>query len=115
MSRVRDVIEHLRALKRHLKEMAAHYDELTPLMRANGSAKHVSRVEQSLQEGQAGLRAALAEVEGLGIHVKDIDIGLVDFPSLRDGRVVYLCWKVDEPAIAYWHELDAGYAGRKPI
>jgi hypothetical protein len=42
-------------------------------------------------------------------------MGIVDFPSLRDGREVYLCWRVDEPTVAYWHDLDAGFRGRQPL
>lgn len=49
------------------------------------------------------------------IIVRDLDRGLVDFPSLRDGREVFLCWEEGEPQIAYWHDLDAGYAGRQPL
>jgi hypothetical protein len=47
--------------------------------------------------------------------VKDIDQGLVDFPALRDGRVVFLCWMVDEPEIGYWHEIDDGFRGRRAL
>jgi hypothetical protein len=49
------------------------------------------------------------------IIVRDLDRGLVDFPSLREGREVFLCWEEGEPEIAYWHELDAGYDGRQPL
>lgn len=49
------------------------------------------------------------------IQLKDLDRGLVDFPALRDGREVFLCWEQGEPDIAFWHDLDAGYAGREPL
>ncbi|MCX8090434.1 MAG: DUF2203 domain-containing protein [Verrucomicrobiae bacterium] len=49
------------------------------------------------------------------IQIKDLDRGLVDFPSLRDGREVFLCWEQGEPDIEFWHDLDAGYAGREPL
>jgi len=51
----------------------------------------------------------------LDIEVRDLDVGLVDFLGLREGRVIYLCWSVDEPTLAYWHELNAGYRGRQPL
>ena len=54
-------------------------------------------------------------VSELGILVKDLDTGLVDFPALRDGREVYLCWKLGEPHIAWWHETSTGFAGRLPL
>jgi hypothetical protein len=47
--------------------------------------------------------------------LKGLDEGLLDFPSEHEGRVVYLCWRFDEPRIAWWHEIDAGFAGREPI
>ena len=55
------------------------------------------------------------ELEQVGCYLKDVHTGLVDFPALHEGRVVYLCWRVGEPSVAYWHEVDAGFAGRRPI
>jgi hypothetical protein len=55
------------------------------------------------------------EIEDLGVLVKDFRTGLCDFPHLKDGRVIYLCWKMDEDSVRYWHEVDAGFAGRQPI
>lgn len=57
----------------------------------------------------------IAEINALGIEVKDLETGLIDFPSLREGRVVYLCWRLGESDIAWWHEVDAGFAGRTPL
>jgi hypothetical protein len=51
----------------------------------------------------------------MGIHVKDLDTGLIDFSALRDGREVYLCWRVGEDDIQFWHEVEAGFAGRQSI
>jgi hypothetical protein len=62
------------------------------------------------------LRAAAARLQEMEIVLRDLDRGLVDFPSLRDGREVYLCWvETEEHGIEYWHDLDAGYAGREPL
>ncbi len=55
------------------------------------------------------------QIEALGATVKDINSGLVDFLSHRDGREIYLCWRYDEPHLGYWHDLDAGFAGRQPL
>jgi hypothetical protein len=60
------------------------------------------------------IRAELQQVQDMGIDVKAAD-GLVDFHSQLGGRTVYLCWRFGEPSISHWHELDAGFAGRKPI
>lgn len=61
------------------------------------------------------LEAGVKGIMGMGVLVKDIDMGLVDFLSVRDGREIYLCWKYGEEELAYWHDLNAGYQGRRPI
>jgi hypothetical protein len=64
------------------------------------------------------MRVLRQEIEGLaaeGIVLRDADTGLVDFPSRREGRVVYLCWRPEEDRIGYWHDLNTGFAGRKPL
>ena len=55
------------------------------------------------------------ELERLGLVVRDVDRGLVDFPAFVAGREVYLCWLDDEPAVAHWHEIEAGFRGRRPL
>lgn len=55
------------------------------------------------------------EIESLGVQIKDFRKGLVDFPYDHDGRIVYLCWKLDEDEIGWWHEIEAGFAGRQPL
>ena len=62
------------------------------------------------------LTLRISELEGLGVQLKDFDRGLVDFPSLRDGRVVLLCWQLGEgDEVQWWHDVDAGFAGRQPL
>ena len=62
------------------------------------------------------LTAKLSELEDLGVQLKDFERGLVDFPSLRDGRVVLLCWQLGEgDELEWWHDVDAGFAGRTPL
>ena len=61
------------------------------------------------------LNRQVRHIQALGILVKDFDRGLVDFPHLRDGREVFLCWELDEDDIEFWHEVDAGYAGRERL
>ena len=63
----------------------------------------------------AALTAAVERVNELGAEIKDLDIGLIDFPSLYHGREVLLCWKLGEERIGYWHGTDEGFRGRKPI
>ena len=68
-------------------------------------------LERSAREVQAGLE----EIQGLGGVIKDLGLGLVDFPHLRGGREVNLCWRFGEQHITHWHGLDEGFAGRKPL
>jgi hypothetical protein len=57
----------------------------------------------------------LSEINAIGVQVKDLDIGLLDFPCKVDGEIVLLCWKMGEPTISHWHGTEEGYAGRRPI
>ena len=61
------------------------------------------------------LFAAAEQLEAMDIVLRDADRGLVDFPSIRDGEEIYLCWEAGEPRVAWWHEPDAGFAGRQPL
>jgi hypothetical protein len=61
------------------------------------------------------LNTQLRRIQKLGMQIKDFDRGLVDFPHLRDGREVFLCWELDEDDIDFWHEIDDGYAGRERL
>ena len=58
---------------------------------------------------------ALEEIDSIGVQIKDLDIGLLDFPCLLDGETVLLCWKRGEPRIEFWHRIEDGFAGRQPI
>jgi hypothetical protein len=72
-------------------------------------------MEAELRRGEERMRELQEELAQLGVELKDFFIGLIDFRSMQDGREVYLCWKLGEPDVGHWHELDAGYAGRRPI
>lgn len=64
----------------------------------------------------AEIRALVGTIADMGVEVKDLDVGLIDFPSVRRGRQIYLCWRLGEgDRIAWWHELHMGFAGRRPI
>jgi hypothetical protein len=59
--------------------------------------------------------STITEIEETGALVKDFRIGLCDFPHLKEGRVIYLCWKMDEDKVRFWHEIESGFSGRQPI
>ena len=61
------------------------------------------------------VRDLLARIQGLGIVIRDIERGLIDFPAVIEGSEVYLCWQFDEPEIEYWHDLESGFGGRQPL
>jgi hypothetical protein len=68
-----------------------------------------------VSEGFIELRESMLELREREIVLRDLDRGLVDFPALRDGQEVYLCWEEGEPEIGFWHEPDAGFGGRRPL
>ncbi len=72
-------------------------------------------IEQHLKEDSLKLRNYVDELEELGVVIKSITEGLVDFPAELSGRPIELCWKYNEPEIGFWHELEAGFAGRRSV
>ena len=88
------------------------------IMMLGGSIPDHEELAKKRSEGlrlTAQLKQAIERIQETGCVVKDLDQGLIDFPSLLDGREVYLCWKLGEERIAYWHGLEEGFAGRKPL
>jgi hypothetical protein len=85
--------------------------------RENGSPEHTEYVsrKQATQGLVEEFDARFREIQAMGCFVKDINQGLVDFYSVRNGRLIFLCWKLGEKGILHWHELNAGYTGRQPI
>jgi Uncharacterized conserved protein (DUF2203) len=107
---VREIVRRLQAAQRTLA--AEGFDSgFAALAEVSGGA-YGGRVR-----AEAVVAAALGfqQLEQLDLVVRDLESGLIDFPALRDGREVYLCWHVDETAVGHWHAAEAGYAGRRPI
>ena len=73
------------------------------------------RIKLRMQGVIDQMAAAVARIDGLGITLRDIERGLIDFPALVSGRQVWLCWQLGEDRIGFWHELDEGFGGRRPI
>ena len=109
------ILTELRAHKAALDEARLALARLTPAMRGNGHGAEAVKHEQRLRELATKIAAGVRRITAEGVEVKDLDHGLIDFPSPREGRIVYLCWRLGEDRIAYWHELDAGFAGRQPL
>jgi hypothetical protein len=115
-------------------EATALLDELKPLLRELRAARdratdtdaHALLAEAAPTNGGGGpgrqvgeafleLRRMLLTIQGAGVLIRDIERGLIDFPALRAGEEIYLCWELGEDEVAWWHELDAGYRGRQPL
>ena len=94
-----------------LRERAPHIEPILRAAITNGGG----RVGSEYGVEAYRLYLAIERIRELGIVLKDLDVGLLDFPHEREGRVVFLCWHPQEESVGYWHEIEAGYAGRQPI
>jgi hypothetical protein len=118
LERVRPVAESLVAHRRAFTVAAARRARLSQRISGNGGdfdPQEPSELDEQLEREAEAVARAVEELQGLGVLVKDLDRGLVDFPALRDGEEVLLCWQVGEAEVAYWHGLEEGFAGRKPL
>jgi hypothetical protein len=118
LEEVRPVAERLVALRARMRELAHSQGELVIAIGGNGGGYAASDLKSAQAElgGLAdGALACVDRLEELGVVLKDLDLGLLDFPSERDGEEVLLCWQVGEESVTSWHRLEEGYAGRKPI
>jgi hypothetical protein len=118
LERVRPIAESLVAHRRTFTVTAAHRARLTARISGNGGdfdPQEPRELNEQLEQEAEAVARAVEELERLGVLVKDLDRGLVDFPALREGEEVLLCWQVGEEEVAYWHGVEEGFAGRKPL
>jgi hypothetical protein len=76
---------------------------------------HVSRLRADLDDHLQRARESIAEIDSIGVQVKDLDTGLIDFPCRIDDEVVLLCWRMGESTIEHWHTMEDGFQGRQPV
>ena len=115
---VRAIARDLAKLSREVIDRRQRLSQLLAgrqLDRDDPYSSELAQVEEELQKDGDRLQEYVEELRVLGVEPKNGPEGLVDFPSLMDGRIVYLCWKLDEPEVLHWHELDAGFRGRQPL
>jgi len=108
---IRPLMEQIQSIRNNI---ISHQPETWPAIEksaGNGGNPTLSKLVQDFDR----LDKVLHEILDTGAQVKDINTGLLDFPALRNGQEVYLCWKYGEDQIAFWHGIDAGFAGRQPI
>ena len=97
-------------------ECMSELDLLNVAPQTDGEAPRREQVERRAQSLAREIDGCIHELRALGIEYKmPLDAGLVDFPGELEGRPIYLCWRLGEEAVMHWHELDAGFAGRRPI
>jgi hypothetical protein len=104
------MLEQLIEAKGDLTDAEAH-ETLSGAAPGNGGGDPGRQVGEGFLE----VRSILGALEEAGIVIKDIDRGLIDFPAIIDGREVFLCWEMGEDEVAFWHDLESGYGGRRPL
>jgi hypothetical protein len=115
---VRPLAERIVELHRRLAPEQRRQAALAIVVAGNGhgeAARSYEAVTARLEAGTAELVACVEGIRELGAIVKDLEQGLVDFPWLRDGDEVLLCWHVGEESVAFWHPVDEGFSGRRPL
>jgi hypothetical protein len=115
---VRPLVERMVEAKRALDEAQARSEAVAARITGNGGGlppAKLAEVHDGVSRAATELARALEEVQATGVIVKDLDSGLVDFPSVREGENVLLCWQLGEDEVAYWHGLEEGFAGRKQL
>ena len=115
---MREAAERVVALRQRMRELERTQGDLVTAIGGNGGGYAAGDLNAAQGEYQAlarALGACVERLDELGVVVKDLDSGLVDFPAQREGEPVLLCWRVGEGEVAYWHDLVQGFAGRRPI
>jgi hypothetical protein len=114
--RVRPLAERMVAVRARLGELDSEQRDVIKVVAGNGHGRAVgeARSPEFNRLGQE-LEECVTELEALGVQIKDVETGLLDFPAVRKGADVLLCWQVGEDAVEWWHGPDDGFAGRRPI
>jgi hypothetical protein len=108
---VRDVVDTHQAWMRAVQT----FESAATWTRADSPSSQLGTLEADIKRLAAEIESYLVELRELGVDFKGFEQGLVDFPGERDGRVVCLCWKLDEDEVSFWHEVTDGYAGRQRL
>ena len=108
---IQPLMADIMRIRQHVLE---HQPEIWPVIQkaaGNGGSKIASLI--ALEFGR--LDDYVHQIQDMGVIIKDLDTGLLDFPALRNRHEVYLCWKFGEESVLFWHEIDDGFAGRQPL
>lgn len=97
------------------QEKVREYEEIAANRTVDAPSDEAERLEKETEQLARDIDGYVAEIQQLGVQMKGIDTGLVDFPAEVNGRPVLLCWQLGEESVQFWHEEDAGFAGRRPV
>jgi hypothetical protein len=115
---IRVILRDITELARSLRERHERLSRVRPPERGilgEAYQEELQHVQEQLERDQERMQEYERELRQLGVELKDYDTGLIDFPSWMNNRAVYLCWRLGESEISYWHELEAGFAGRQKL
>lgn len=115
---VREELLAMQRAKAELDELRASFEESVQRASSNGHVRDADGAAGRRKRAEtlaAEINERLERFQSWGCELKGIDEGLVDFPTERDGRVVYLCWRLGEERIEWWHDVESGFAGRQPL
>jgi len=112
---LRAIVQDISSLAATMRSRHERVMKLTGADDRRASATEIESLQSELEQAEEKMHGYLQELDGLGVLLKDFLTGLVDFPAWMDEHEVYLCWRLDEPEVGYWHEMDAGFAGRQKL
>jgi len=118
LEELRPLAEQMVERRRELVQAQARRASLGAQVGTNGgdlTPSDFAEADEELEQAASELAQCIERIQAAGVLIKDLDRGLLDFPALRDGEEILLCWQVGEEDIAYWHGTEEGFAGRKPL
>jgi hypothetical protein len=108
---IRPLMDEIQQIRRKIQQEQPDVWPAVVKSAGNGGNRALSRMVLDFER----LEVQVHRIQDMGVLIKDVNLGLLDFPALRQGHEVYLCWQYGEGTIAFWHEVEAGFAGRQPI
>lgn len=116
MGQVRGIVQQIQADKHRADEAREGYEQLDAAhARGNGYDMKREALATQIIDHMKAVQAGFNRLKEIGCDLKDIEMGLIDFPSIREGKLVNLCWMIQEERIGYWHSMDTGFASRQPL
>ena len=111
LDKLQPVIDTMMHGREQILELRPELEPVLDKALQNGASEATPEALEAFKQ----VKGAIESIQGHGVMVKDVNAGLLDFPAEREGRVVFLCWRVGESGVNYWHELDEGFSGRHPL